>query len=133
HATPAIEIASRPLRVICAKSSLNNARDRMPAQHIRHLAVIDETGNVIGVVSFADLLEFIDQDYFTHLRSVMEGRDVELTKARRSLFLADKIIETSPDGIMVCAADGTIELVNPAFTRVTGYNASDVIGKNPNI
>jgi CBS domain-containing protein len=133
HATPAIEIASRPLRVISAKSSLNNARDTMLAQHIRHLAVIDETGNVIGVLSFADLLEFIEQDYFAHLRSVMEGRDVELTKARRSLFLADKIIETSPDGIMVCAADGTIELVNPAFTRVTGYNASDVIGKNPNI
>jgi diguanylate cyclase (GGDEF)-like protein/PAS domain S-box-containing protein len=133
HATPATKVASRPLRVISARASLNNARDTMLAEHIRHLAVIDEAGNVIGVLSFADLLEFIEQDYFAHLRSVMEGRDIELSAARRSLFLADKIIETSPDGIMVCAADGTIELVNPAFTRVTGYTASDVIGKNPNI
>lgn len=133
HTAPAIEIASRPLRFISAKASLNDARDAMLAGHIRHLAVIDETRNVIGVLSFADLLEFIEQDYFAHLRSVMEGRDEELTKARRSLFLAHKIIETTPDGIMVCDAKGMIERVNPAFTRVTGYTPADVIGKNPKI
>ncbi|WP_417811098.1 EAL domain-containing protein [Thalassospira alkalitolerans] len=133
HARPAIDIASHPLHVIAAKTSLSDARDTMLNENIRHLAVIDDTRNVIGVLSFADLLEFIEQDYFAHLRALMEGRDTELSAARRSLFLANKIIETSPDGIMICTANGIIELVNPAFTRVTGYSASDVIGKNPRI
>lgn len=42
-------------------------------------------------------------------------------------------IHQAAEVIIITDTTGKIEYVNPAFERVTGYNASEVIGKNPNI
>ncbi|WP_246599014.1 bifunctional diguanylate cyclase/phosphodiesterase [Methylogaea oryzae] len=47
--------------------------------------------------------------------------------------LAQQVYEHSAESILVTEADGTIVSVNPAFTRITGYAAVDVLGKNPSI
>lgn len=49
------------------------------------------------------------------------------------LTLADQIVESTGQGVMVTDQDGVITNVNPAFSRVTGYEPEEVIGKNPNI
>ena len=45
--------------------------------------------------------------------------------------LADKAIDFSADAFMITTAEGRIVRVNPAFTRVTGYTADEVIGRSP--
>ncbi|MCW8924350.1 MAG: EAL domain-containing protein [Gammaproteobacteria bacterium] len=40
-------------------------------------------------------------------------------------------IEYSPVSVMITDLKGDIEYVNPEFTRVTGYTAEEVIGRNP--
>ena len=42
-------------------------------------------------------------------------------------------VEHSPSSIVITDIKGTIEYVNPAFTRLTGYLAEEVIGQNPRI
>ncbi|HEX9872022.1 MAG TPA: PAS domain S-box protein [Candidatus Tectomicrobia bacterium] len=42
-------------------------------------------------------------------------------------------IAQAADGIVITDAHGTIEYVNPAFTRMTGYHAEAVIGHNPRL
>jgi two-component system cell cycle sensor histidine kinase/response regulator CckA len=42
-------------------------------------------------------------------------------------------IEQSDDSIVITDATGTIEYVNPAFVRVSGYSRHEVIGANPRI
>ncbi len=42
-------------------------------------------------------------------------------------------LESSADAVMITAPDGTIEYVNPAFTRMTGWTAAEAIGKTPRI
>ena len=42
-------------------------------------------------------------------------------------------IEQSADGIVITDAQGTIQYVNPAFTRVSGYSREEALGKNPRI
>ncbi|MDQ3035924.1 MAG: PAS domain S-box protein [Myxococcota bacterium] len=42
-------------------------------------------------------------------------------------------IEQCADAILITDAEGTIEYVNAAFERVTGYARSEVIGANPRI
>ncbi len=42
-------------------------------------------------------------------------------------------IEQSPVSVMITDLDGNIEYVNPEFSRVTGYSAEEVVGKNPRI
>ena len=42
-------------------------------------------------------------------------------------------MEKPDDGITVTDAHGTILSVNPAFTRITGYSAEEVLGENPRL
>ncbi len=42
-------------------------------------------------------------------------------------------VERSPAVVFVTAPDGTIEYVNPRFVEVTGYEASEAVGKKPNL
>ncbi|WP_417828523.1 EAL domain-containing protein [Thalassospira sp.] len=127
------EIATRPVTFIRQDVNLDDARSMMMRGNFRHLVVHNHNGETIGVLSFADLLEFIEQDYLLHLSSLASDSSNELTKARQSLALANKLIENSPDCVMICNAKAEIEAVNPAFTRVTGYLAEEVIGKTPAI
>ncbi|MAT38444.1 MAG: hypothetical protein CL946_02440 [Ectothiorhodospiraceae bacterium] len=47
--------------------------------------------------------------------------------------LQSNALRAAANGIVITEPDGTIVWVNPAFTRLTGYEAHEVIGKNPNI
>ncbi|MFY7905536.1 MAG: putative bifunctional diguanylate cyclase/phosphodiesterase, partial [Burkholderiaceae bacterium] len=49
------------------------------------------------------------------------------------LRLAASAFANSYDGIMITDAHNLITEVNPAFTRITGYDAADVIGRSPRI
>ena len=60
----------------------------------------------------------------------------KLEDARRSaeaLRLRDRAIEASVNAIIITSdatSDNLIEYVNPAFSRITGYSAEEVIGRN---
>lgn len=47
--------------------------------------------------------------------------------------LLSAIFESSRDGILVTDATGVILAVNPAFTKITGYHATEVCGRNPRL
>ncbi|WP_085587258.1 EAL domain-containing protein [Thalassospira sp. MCCC 1A01428] len=127
------EIASRPVRRVNDHTSLQDARQIMIDHQIRHLVVTNNTQDVLGILSFNDLLASIEQDYLQHMHDAMEDRDTALARAQKSLHLSRKIIESSPDGIIIVDDQGKIEDVNPSFTRVTGYSRAEAIGQSPNL
>src|SRR5699024_104125 len=47
--------------------------------------------------------------------------------------VSQNIVDHTLEGIMVTDLKGMIERVNPAFTKVTGYTADDVIGELINV
>jgi NNP family nitrate/nitrite transporter-like MFS transporter len=49
------------------------------------------------------------------------------------LNMETKILENIGQSMMVTNTKGLIEKVNHAFTKVTGYQAEEAIGKNPNL
>ncbi|WP_139557199.1 bifunctional diguanylate cyclase/phosphodiesterase [Methylotetracoccus oryzae] len=51
-------------------------------------------------------------------------------RAKASLLQAAGIVESMQEGVMVTDSDGLILSVNPAFTEITGYVASEVIGRH---
>lgn len=59
-------------------------------------------------------------------------RQAERRQAEYELNIAATAFE-SQDGIMVTDANSVILRVNKAFTRITGYSAEEVVGKNPSI
>ncbi|MFZ2853726.1 MAG: EAL domain-containing protein [Rhodocyclaceae bacterium] len=57
----------------------------------------------------------------------------ELKNVSMNLHLRERALESSSNGIMITSAaqlEHPITYVNPAFERITGYTASEVIGKN---
>ncbi|MBF0372005.1 MAG: diguanylate cyclase [Alphaproteobacteria bacterium] len=61
-------------------------------------------------------------------------RDIsERKEAEQRLKLGARVMDFAMNGIIVTDVTGRIELVNPAFTRLTGYTLTDVVGQKPNI
>ena len=74
----------------------------------------DAAGNIIGV----------------------EGTTRDNTKERQveeELRLAAKVFESSGEAIMITDAGGCMISVNSAFSRVTGYAATEVVGRNASL
>lgn len=104
----------------------------MSESNIRHL-VVSENNQINGVLSLENLINEIETAYCCELEKVLQQRDIALQHSQRNLFLANKIIDSSLDGIMITDSNGVIMQVNPAFTHLTGYKEYEVIGKRPNM
>ncbi|MCR6630727.1 MAG: EAL domain-containing protein [Magnetospirillum sp.] len=59
------------------------------------------------------------------------GRTAELERENAELRLFRAVFDMAAEGIMVTDADNRILAVNPAFTVVTGYAPSEVMGQTP--
>lgn len=127
------EVASKPLITIPANSSLYHARNIFNENRIRHLGVTSQNGSLYGVIAYADILASIEHAYVRELQGVLKERDETLSLSNRHLRLAEKVFETTFEGIMVTNADSEIESVNPAFAKITGYELREVVGKKPDI
>ncbi|MDD2667469.1 EAL domain-containing protein [Zoogloea sp.] len=72
-------------------------------------------------------------------RQLMAQRDqlaLEVAEHARTQVMLRKLtvaIEQGPATVVITDPDGTIQYVNPGFTAMTGYDATEVIGKNPRI
>lgn len=131
--TRARELATRPLLSINEEAALIHARDMLLTHRVRHLAVVNANDEVTGLIGYHDMVAGAEQVYLNDLREALEHRDEALAKSRRTLQLAERVIESSFEGIMVTDQNVTIEFVNPAFTYLTGYAPEEVIGKTPEI
>ncbi|WP_046214072.1 nitrate/nitrite transporter [Paenibacillus wulumuqiensis] len=49
------------------------------------------------------------------------------------LTLVTEVFDSTAQGILVTDPDGRIKTVNPAFTRLTGYEVDEVLGQRPSI
>lgn len=62
------------------------------------------------------------------LRDVTHLRETEFDAQVSSM-----VFKSASGGIMITDVEGEILAVNPAFTRITGYGANEVIGRSPSI
>ncbi len=69
------------------------------------------------------------------VRKVLEqvhGRR-QLSHAIQALRRLGSAVHQSADSIIITDTEGTIEYVNPAFEKTTGYSSGEVLGRNPRI
>ena len=78
-------------------------------------------------VDFAQLTSAIEScSNYTMLK-----RKVRQQEAR--IQMLSQAVEQAPAPVMITATDGSIQYVNAMFTRLSGYNQDEVIGRNPRI
>jgi PAS domain S-box-containing protein len=70
----------------------------------------------------------------SHL-DITDRKLTELTirKSEERLNLLSKAIEQSADIMMITEPDGTINYINSAYLRITGFSGEEVIGKTPSV
>ncbi|HEU0153827.1 MAG TPA: EAL domain-containing protein [Arenimonas sp.] len=65
-------------------------------------------------------------------QAYLSARDVtERLRQESAIRRLSSAVSQSPSAIVITDTKGRIEYVNPAFTAISGYEAAEVLGKNP--
>jgi PAS domain S-box-containing protein len=70
-----------------------------------------------------------ERDFFVTVFEVITDRKESEAQLRK----LSRTVEQSPVAVMITDVTGTIEYVNQAFTKVTGYTSEEAVGENPRI
>jgi PAS domain S-box-containing protein len=133
--TPVAAVMSQPLQTIGPEEFAHEAAPRMRAAGVRHLAVEDGTGRLVGVLSRRNLLRDIHNVHLRLLRRTIteQGQAVRDTRQQlREQGLLRAMFEASPVGISLRDLDGRLVMANAALLGMLGYQAEplSVIGRH---
>ncbi|MXR37092.1 putative bifunctional diguanylate cyclase/phosphodiesterase [Craterilacuibacter sinensis] len=81
-----------------------------------------------GVAEIRELVQVFNAG----LARTRKDRDTLLAN-QASLQLAQQVFDAAAEGILVTDANSRIIAINPAFTDITGYSASDALGNTPTL
>lgn len=85
-------------------------------------------GHCIDIEASVSYLDIRGGVFFGFARDISERKRQEV-----ELKLAASVFNASSASIVISDEKNIIVSVNPAFTEITGYEAAEVIGRNPNI
>ncbi|PSL10857.1 PAS domain S-box-containing protein/diguanylate cyclase (GGDEF)-like protein [Marinobacterium halophilum] len=91
---------------------LQNTSGQSIPVRLRLLPHLDDQGEVRGLTA-------IGQDQ--RLRHALQAQEA----------MADRILDSTIEGIMLTDAEARIQRVNTAFTQITGYTADEILGSTP--
>ncbi|MDI3323257.1 EAL domain-containing protein [Pontibacterium granulatum] len=77
-------------------------------------SIKDDKGEVIHYVAIKEIITQLKED-------------------EKQLRLASAVFQTAAEAIMVTDADNKIQMVNPSFASITGYEEAEVLGRKPSI
>ena len=125
HISETFEIAGRPWHIVVSPSSEPFIRNHPGA-------LLMLIGGIVTSAFAAGYLHMLAVRTRSVRRMVAEQTE-DLLRANQLLQLRQEAIEACVNGIIITAAsepDYPIEYVNPAFEKMSGYSASEVIGRS---
>ncbi len=98
--------------------------------------VLSSRGEVLGIM--AQYHRKIASPDIAQVRLIEEmakivGIAIERQLDEENLQLASTVFQSSPEAIVITDANNKIVAVNPAFTKITQYEAHEAIGHDPNL
>jgi diguanylate cyclase (GGDEF)-like protein/PAS domain S-box-containing protein len=73
-----------------------------------------------------------DEEFLVAMANTVAGI-IERKEAEQRQKLGNSVIKHSQEGIIITDTQVNIQMVNPAFSKITGYESGDVIGQNPSL
>jgi PAS domain S-box-containing protein len=126
--------ATRLIAERVAAAHLQDWRERLkvsdlPAAFTRELVGVRADGQEIPIEMTASGWVEGGAPFFSAVIRDVTARKEE---ARTRLVLSQAVEQTT-SSVIITDTEGSIEYVNPAFERLTGYTAAEVLGKTPRI
>lgn len=120
--------------------------DYLPADTVAHIKEMDDKILQDGV--FEDKIEFVNEKnermFYRNLgfKIVYDNRvslgiiSINITKeylAHQDVEKLKSALERSPMSVVITDKNGTIEYINPNYTKITGYSKEELINQNPRL
>ncbi|MFP5239634.1 MAG: diguanylate cyclase domain-containing protein, partial [Acidobacteriota bacterium] len=134
EATPIGQVMSSPVLSVDEQTPVHSAAALMSREGVRRLVVVDEAGEVRGLLTQSDIVKGMEARYVEMLREVISEKDDLLREAvgqaaRKSVYL-DTILNSSMD-MGIAATDGhTLAFINQAARGMLTGNERSAIGKD---
>ncbi|WP_320056333.1 EAL domain-containing protein [Desulfuromonas thiophila] len=124
------ELLGTHCTLLCQRSNCNHFSDLLHNGVTRfECAHRHRDGSWVPVEVRSALVHFQgSQAVLTSVRDIRERRERE---AR--LQLLSLVMENSSEGVLVTDSSGSIQAVNQAFSRISGYSEAEVLGQNPRL
>lgn len=94
---------------------------------VESVASSNPTPDGLYVVNSRDITERKERE------QALEARTTQLEARKRELRRFRRAVEAAGHAVFITDEEGTIEYGNPAFETITGYTASEAIGRTPRI
>lgn len=120
-------VMSKPVATIPVGTHLHDAMERMQAQHIRHLVVVGETGEVAGILSEHDVVRQLESEYldFALKDSRRTRRQLQESEMRRNA-----VFNQARQFMGILDLDSTLRDANRSALELIGDpDPEEVIGK----
>lgn len=119
------EVMTSPVTSVLPDTPLVDAVRQMQSNHIRHLAVIDPSGQMVGVLNEHDTVHQLEDEYIQMLQHLVEQQARKINDDKFSAVvnqLAHRIIVKDINSIYISC--------NESFANEFGVQALDVVGKS---
>lgn len=120
-----------PLLTVSSSANLYCTRQFMLDNSIQYAVVLNDEQACIGLFSLTDIVRGIEAEYVQQLQAVVSERDNARSQSQQNILLADRVFDAMLEGVMITNTDGIVEMINPAFSHITGWEKEDVIGLSP--
>ncbi|MDR9500131.1 MAG: PAS domain S-box protein, partial [Hydrogenovibrio sp.] len=118
------DIASFPLQSVLQTQSLRYVREYMLSHGFHHLGVEDETGNLVDLISFSELLRQIEAHFYYQTSRSIKEKEQRILEAET---LYRGLLGLFNDGVVIYQ-DGAITFANDEACRMLGAEAKALLG-----
>ena len=115
-AIPLADLMTSPVLTISSDATINQAAERMLEKKVRHLALIDDTGRLVGLADEHDLTRTMASGLLDEKFQVDE------------IFLRT-FVDTIPDLVWLKDTEGVYLACNRRFELLYGAKEKDIVGK----
>ncbi|MDX8377307.1 MAG: PAS domain S-box protein [Mariprofundales bacterium] len=102
----------------------------------KSLVAVRKSGETFPIAIYLDETIIDDTRVFVAIIDDISLQEATLEKMREQeqhMRKLSQALEQSGEGILITDANGLIEYINPAFSRITGYGAAEALGQNPSL
>ncbi|MBI4998992.1 MAG: diguanylate cyclase [Rhodocyclales bacterium] len=121
------DVMSKPVATIPVGTHLHDAMERMQSQHIRHLVVVGEAGEVAGILSEHDVVRQLESEYLDF--ALKDSRRTR-RQLRESEMRRNAVFNQARQLMGILDLDGTLRDANRSALELIGDpDVEEVIGK----